>query len=169
MHCVYTVPAITSQCLSVRSMTWIASASRCVAAVWLITVFVGSEEIATWCISLSYIIFSQLPLTPLRSPCGGAAMGITLQLLTAGLLHTNQVSITQFILVLIYSLWWYDPLIYAASYVDRAVKAFQQILYNDSNFSRTSDVHFRIGMVHKNSGNYENAAKVSPIVPLLPV
>lgn len=41
----------------------------------------------------------------------------------------------------------------------RAIRAFQQVLYIDSGFSRANEVHLRLGHMFKVNGDYESSLK----------
>lgn len=47
---------------------------------------------------------------------------------------------------------------------NRAIKAFQEVLYIDPSFSRAKEIHLRLGLMFKVNTDYESSLKVSPNV-----
>lgn len=45
---------------------------------------------------------------------------------------------------------------------DRAIKAFQEVLYIDPSFSRAKEIHLRLALMFKVNTDYESSLKVSP-------
>lgn len=43
----------------------------------------------------------------------------------------------------------------------RTIKAFQQVLYVEPGFSRSNEIHLKLGMMFKMQGNYDASMKVS--------
>lgn len=46
------------------------------------------------------------------------------------------------------------------STTDRAIKAFQEVLYIDPGFSRAKEIHLRLGLMFKVNTDYESSLKV---------
>lgn len=44
---------------------------------------------------------------------------------------------------------------------NRAIKAFQEVLYIDPSFSRAKEIHLRLGLMFKVNTDYESSLKVS--------
>lgn len=44
----------------------------------------------------------------------------------------------------------------------RAIKAFQEVLYIDSSFSRAKEIHLRLGLMFKVNTDYKSSLKVNP-------
>lgn len=44
---------------------------------------------------------------------------------------------------------------------DRAIKAFQEVLYIDPSFSRAKEIHLRLALMFKVNTDYESSLKVS--------
>lgn len=47
---------------------------------------------------------------------------------------------------------------------NRAIKAFQEVLYIDPSFSRAKEIHLRLALMFKVNTDYESSLKVSPNV-----
>lgn len=45
---------------------------------------------------------------------------------------------------------------------NRAIKAFQEVLYIDPSFSRAKEIHLRLALMFKVNTDYESSLKVSP-------
>lgn len=43
----------------------------------------------------------------------------------------------------------------------RAIKAFQEVLYIDPSFSRSKEIHLRLGLMFKVNTDYESSLKVN--------
>lgn len=43
----------------------------------------------------------------------------------------------------------------------RAIKAFQEVLYIDPGFSRSKEIHLRLGLMFKGNTDYELSLKVN--------
>lgn len=46
----------------------------------------------------------------------------------------------------------------------RAIKAFQEVLYIDPGFSRSKEIHLRLGLMFKVNTDYESSLKVNACI-----